>query len=388
MANEELRRRARRVKIYWAVAGFVVLAAIVYTLLPRPAEADLVRIDRGDVRLEIVDEARTRMHDVYVVSAPVAGRVLRVDVEAGDDVVAGTTLARMAQAAAGFLDTRSDLQARAAVAAAQAHLDASRADLVLAEREHRRTLQLAEAKLVAEAATDQSRARFEAAQAARAAAEAELQRARSAVLAPERVARGLVQVRSPATGRVLRVPQESEAVITAGTPLVEVGDPTFIEVVAEFLSQDAVRMTPGAPARIENWGGPPLAASVYRVEPVARTKVSALGVEEQRTNVILHFADRQAASQLGHDFRVDARVVIETAPDALRAPLGALFRQGEGWAVYRVVDGRARLTPVETGIADGTWRVITGGLAEGDSVVNFPAGTLVDGARVVAREST
>jgi HlyD family secretion protein len=124
---------------------------------------------------------------------------------------------------------------------------------------------------------------------------------------------------------------------------------------------------------------------VERVEPVARTKISALGVEEQRTNVILQFEDRQGASRLGHDFRVDARVVLSRTAGALRAPLGALFRQGEAWAVYRVVDGRVRLTPVATGIADGSWRVVTEGLEEGDSVVSFPSNTLVDGARVVAR---
>src|SRR5690606_29847371 len=145
----------------------------------------------------------------------------------------------------------------------------------------------------------------------------------------------------PSSGRVLRVPQESEAVIAAGTPIVEVGDPGHVEVVGDFLSQDAVRMKPGAPAQVENWGGPPLPARVERIEPVARTKISALGVEEQRTFVILQFTDDARDPPRAHDFRVDVRVVIDEAKDAVRVPLGALFRRGDGWALYKVVDGRA-----------------------------------------------
>jgi HlyD family secretion protein len=158
-----------------------------------------------------------------------------------------------------------------------------------------------------------------------------------------------------------------------------------VEVVAEFLSQDAVRMRPGQRAFIENWGGPPLAATVERVEPVARMKVSALGVEEQRTNVILQFDDRAAAQALGHDYRVDARVVVEEQADAVRVPLGALFRHGEGWATYRVADGRAVLTPLATGIADDSFRVVARGLAAGDTVVLFPGNAVSDGQSVTGR---
>jgi HlyD family secretion protein len=195
-----------------------------------------------------------------------------------------------------------------------------------------------------------------------------------------------VAIPAPADGRVLSVPQKSENVLAAGSPLILIGDPTHIEVVAEFLSQDAVRMQAGAPARIENWGGPPLAASVERVEPVARMKVSALGVEEQRTNVILQFADVGAAARLGHDYRVDARVTVDQASDAVRAPLGALFRHGDGWAVYKVnAAGRIELAPVTTGISDTTYREIREGLAPGDTVVLFPANTVGAGLRVKPR---
>ncbi len=386
MANDELRRRARRVRIFWIVSAVAVIAVITAAMLPGAVEADIARVDRGDVRVEVVDEGRTRMHDVYVISAPITGRVLRVTVEPGDEVTAGAVIARMSRAAAGFLDTRSYMEAKATVGAAEAQLRSANADLALAEREHRRNVELAQASLISKAATDQSEARLDAALAARDAADAEVTRARSALLEAGRTESGTVNVRSPSAGRVLRVPQESEAVIAAGTPIVEVGDPRHIEVVAEFLSQDAVRMKPGATAQIENWGGPPLPAVVDRVEPVARTKISALGVEEQRTNVILQFTSAATDKPQAHDFRVDVRVVIGEAKSALRAPLGALFRYGEGWAVYKVVNGRAVTTPVAVAEADSRFRAVASGLTLGDEVILFPGSAVSDGTPVKPRE--
>lgn len=388
MASEELQKRTRRVRVSWIVAATVVLVSIVAAMIPKRIEVDLVRADRGDVRVEVVDEGRTRMHDVYVVSAPITGRVLRVEVEPGDAVETGAVLARMSRAAAGFLDPRTDLQARAAVVAAEAELRSSQAELALAEREHRRNTELLAANLISKALADQSEARLDAAKAARDAAKAEVTRARSALLAADRTEGGVVNVTSPTAGRVLRVPQESEAVVAAGTPIVEVGDPSHIEVVAEFLSQDAVRMKPGAPAQIENWGGSPLPAVVDRVEPVARTKISALGVEEQRTNVILQFVPSAQENPLAHDFRVDARVVIGEAKRAVRVPLGALFRQGEGWAVYKVVAGRAVRTSVQVAEADTRYRAVTSGIKEGDEVIVFPSREVSDGVRVKPRSTT
>lgn len=385
MANDELQRRSRRVRIFWIAAAAVVVIAIALSMLPGSAEVDIAQADRGDVRVEVVDEGRTRMHDVYIISAPITGRVLRVEVEPGDEVAAGAIVARMSRAAAGFLDTRSDLQARAAVTAAEAQLRSRDADLALAEREHRRNTELVAANLIAKAAADQSEARRDASRAARDAARAEVQRARSALQDPSRTASGVVNVTSPSAGRVLRVPQESEAVINTGTPIVEVGDPRHVEVVAEFLSQDAVQMKHGAAAQIENWGGPPLPAVVDRVEPVARTKISALGVEEQRTNVILQFKNGPGDLQ-AHDFRVDVRVVIREAKNAVRVPLGALFRRSEGWALYKVVDGRAALTEVQVAEADPHVRAVTSGVTEGDAVIVFPSASISDGTRVKPRK--
>ena len=204
----------------------------------------------------------------------------------------------------------------------------------------------------------------------------------------ERMASGTIAVRAPVAGQVLRVPQKSESVVVVGAPIVELGDPSHVEVIAEFLSQDAVRMRPGQPATIENWGGAPLSATVDRIEPVARTKISALGVEEQRTNVILQFKDQKQALQLGHDYRVDARVVVDVSNNAVRAPLGALFRRGQQWSVYQVVEGRAVLKDVQVGVADSAFRVITAGLAAGDVVVLFPGSAISDGMRLRARKSS
>jgi len=385
MAIDHFDKRRRRVRRFWIAAALVAALAIGYGLLPRAIEADVVQIDRGAIQVDLVDEGRTRMHDVYTVSAPISGRLLRVEVEPGDPVQRNVVIARMTQASAGFLDTRSEIAARAAVEAGIAALRAADTELALAQREDERIRALAARQLVPASAADSSRARFEAAQAARDAQAAELARARSALQPAGRRGEASVDIRAPASGRVLSVPQQSENVLPAGTPLILIGDPTRVEVVAEFLSQDAVRMRPGAPARIENWGGDPIPATVERIEPVARMKVSALGVEEQRTNVILEFGDPASAAPLGHDFRVDARVTIERVDDAVRAPLGALFRQGDGWAVYKLVDGRARLQAVQTGIADTDHREITGGLAAGDTVILFPGSTITENLRVKPR---
>jgi HlyD family secretion protein len=385
MATEQFLLRRRRVRWIWGVAIAVCLVLVGIGLMPRPLEVDIVKLDRGTVRVDLVDQGRTRMHDVYVISAPFSGRVLRVEVEPGDAVRAGDIVARMTRTAAGFLDTRTDLQARAAVDAAAAQLRAAQTEQDLAARDDARTRDLATQRLVAAAAVDASQARLKAAQASRDAAAAELTRARSALLPAEQTAGGSVAVRTPAAGRVLSIPQKSESVITAGSPLVQVGDPSHVEVVAEFLSQDAVRMRPGQRAFVENWGGAPLAATVERVEPVAHMKVSALGVEEQRTNVILQFSDARAAGTLGHDYRVDARVAIDEATDALRIPLGAIFREGDGWATYKVIAGRAVLTRLATGVADDSYRVVQSGLRAGDEVILFPGPGISDEARVTPR---
>lgn len=181
---------------------------------------------------------------------------------------------------------------------------------------------------------------------------------------------------------MLSVPQKSESVVTAGTPIVTLGDPSRVDVVAEFLSQDVVRMKPGDRALIENWGGDAVAAIVKRIEPVARTKVSALGIEEQRTRVVLRFVGTAPEPLRAHDYRVDTRVVLAEQRDAIRVPLGALMRLGNNWTVYRLARGRVEKVMVTVGVQDTGYGVVEQGLTVGDEVVIFPFAQLEDGVRV------
>ena len=378
-------RAARRRLSLWAAVAIALSAVLAVAFWPRAIDVELATVDRGMVREELVDEGRTRMREVYVVAAPVSGRLLRVAVEPGDAVRAGEGVARMTRGATGFLDARIEAEARASLTAATARRAAATAERELAATEATRATTLARDRLIATTTVDAARTRVRAATAAEDAAVAEERRARSTLLSAgvgAEAGTATFAVVSPASGVVLRVAQESEAVVAAGAPLVVVGDPSELEVVSEFLSQDAVRFAPGSRASLENWGGPPVEAVVHRIEPVARTKVSALGIEEQRANVVLRFTAPPPPALRAHDFRVDARIVVAEQADALRVPLGALFRRDGGWAVYRERGGRAEAVPVQVGIQDATRRVVTGGLAAGDRVVLFPSADIRDGSRV------
>ena len=383
--SADARRSVRRRLLLWGAVAIALVVTLAVAFWPRAVEVELATVDRGTVREELVDEGRTRMREVYVVAAPVSGRLLRVAVEPGDAVRAGEGVARMTRGAAGFLDARIEAEARAALAAASARRSAAVAERELAATEAARMTTLARDRLVAASARDAAAARLRSAEAGEEAAAAEERRVRSALLAAGTGAESggtSFAVAAPAAGVVLRVAQESEAVVAAGTPLVVIGDPAEVEVVAEFLSQDAVRIAPGARASLENWGGPPVAAVVHLIEPVARTKVSALGIEEQRANVILRFVALPPATLRAHDFRVDARVVVAEQADAVRVPLGALFRSDGGWAVYRERGGRAERVPVELTVQDSNFRAVVSGLSPGDRVVLSPPAEVFDGGRV------
>lgn len=375
-----------RGKAYY-VAGIVVIAVLLWVALrPQAIPVETVIIDRGTVQSTLVDEGRTRMREVYIVSAPVAGRLLRVEVEPADQVHQGETLARMTRGVSGFIDSRSEAEARAAVSAAEARERAAIAEREWAVLEDARLEQLAASHLIADADRDAARTRLRAARAAEAAASAEVRRARSAVLSVGRDGKSeYISLKAPVAGMVLSVPQESESIIAAGTPVVVLGDPSRVDVVADFLSQDAVQIKPGDRALIENWGGAPVPAVVERIEPVARTKVSALGIEEQRTRVVLGFAGAVPKSLQSHEYRVDVRVVLEEARDAVRVPLGALFRSGDGWAVYRERSGRTELVKVKLSVSGSTHRAVQAGISAGDRVVLFPGAELRSGARIAPR---
>ncbi|MGD9942350.1 MAG: efflux RND transporter periplasmic adaptor subunit [Burkholderiaceae bacterium] len=389
-------------RVIGALAIAAAVLAVAVMMRTPPAAATLAEVGRGAMTVTVDDLGRTRVVDLYTVSAPISGELDRSPLKVGDAVQAGRTLvARIRPALPGPLDARTQAQAQANVRALDAQLAAARAAVAqaqaqatLAERAYQRTTQLAEREYVAAATVDAARTERERSQAAltqaRDAAEAAQHAsaaARAALIVADSNAagRGAVSVLAPTSGEVLRVPQESERVVAAGTPLLDVGDPTRLEIVAELLSSDAVKVAPGAPALIDAWGGEqPLRATVRRVEPFGFTKISALGVEEQRVNVLLDFAEpREAWHRLGHGYRATVRIEIWRADDVLRVPVGALFRDGDRWAVFTIDERkRARLTPLEIGRMNETFGEVRSGLEAGARVVLHPSDKISDGVRV------
>lgn len=367
----------------WLAAGLALVLGLAWLAWPRPLKVEIDVVDRGPVARTLVDEGRTRIHDVFGIVAPVGGDLRRITLHPGDTVARGQVLATLGPADPSLLDARTAAAAQAAVSAARAGLAAAEADADLARRDQARIASLAGQGYASRSALEAADAALRAARAQIAARQAELRGAQALAGGTASAARAETPVRSPANGRVLRILQESGGVVAAGTPLLEIGNPADLEVVADFLSQDATQVKVGADATLEGWGGETsIPARVARIEPYARTRVSALGVEEQRVSLILRLTDPASAPVLGHGFRVDARITLSRVNDALRVPADALVRKGEGWAVFRVTDGRARLVPVRTGIGDDRHREVLEGLSAGDRVVLYPAATLVDGARI------
>jgi len=401
-------RASLRRNLVLAVIAVLVAAVLVYAFLPQPVPADLAEVSRGALRVTVDDEGRTRVKEVYVVSAPVAGRVLRIDRHVGDQVKAGeTVLATIQPTAPTFLDLRGKRQAEAAVHAAEAALQLSEAELARAQAELEyarsdlaRARKLASGDTISPKALDNAKRNFKTSEAAVAAAEAtlrvksfDLETARASLIEPgSEVAAGggencCVSVRAPVDGCVLRLVQESEAVIAAGAPLVEIGDPRDLEVVVDLLSRDAVRIREGAEVAIDEWGGAAaVEGRVRRIEPTGFTKVSALGIEEQRVNVIIDFTDPPARwESLGHGYRVEAHIVVWQSEDALKVPVSALFRQEEDWAVFVVAEARARLRRVAIGHRNSLAAEVLDGLAEGERVVLYPSDRISDGVAVAVR---
>jgi len=385
------------------IASVLVVAGILAVALwPKAIEVDVVRVERGPMRVTIDEEGETRVRERFVVSAPVSGRLERIELEPGDAVVRGkTVVARLIPAAPPLLDPRASAElsaraeaARAAVGQAQADRERAAAAVTRAQSSLRRQQQLTEAGAISrdelEVAQTTLRTVEEALHAAEfavARAERELQAARSR-LAPSAAGGRPVDVIAPVSGVVLKRQRESEMVVPVGEPLLEIGDPANLEIVADLLSTDAVRVPPGAPVLIEQWGGNhPLNARVRRIEPSGFRKISALGVEEQRVNVIIDLVDGAAARQLGDGYRVEVRVVIWRDDAAFKTPIGALFRRGDQWAAFVVDKDVARLQTVQLGQRNDTEGQITGGLAEGQTVVLHPPDTLQDGIRVKIRAS-
>ncbi len=398
----------RRRVIIWTVIGLVGLAALVVALLPRASAVDQATITSGPMRVTLDHEGVTRVRERFVVSAPVAGRVLRIELEPGDPVARGkTVLATLMPAAPPLLDARTRAESISRVQAASATLDRVRAEREqakassdFASSEAHRMQSLVEQGLATRqagaAAASEADVRgrsLQAAEAAVAAAAHDLETARATLVEPgsgvtAASAPKSVGVRSPIDGVVLKRIRQSESVVAQGEPLIEVADPAALEVIADFLSTDAVRMRPGMPALIDRWGGAsPLKGRVRRVEPSAFLKVSALGVEEQRVWVVVELEDPyEAWRTLGDAYRVEARIITWERTDALQIPTSALFRQGDRWAAFSVESGRARLRPVTIGQRNGVTAELLGGLKSGDQVIVHPGDQIADGTRVTLRE--
>jgi HlyD family secretion protein len=398
----------RKTLLYGAAATVSIALLLGWAFAPRPVEVEVAVAATGRFVSTIDEDGRTRLRDRYVVSAPLAGRLSRIALRPGDAVAADAPIATLTPALAPMLDERTvrEQQARVEVVEANlmraaARIERSKVAVELARNELRRTEQLAAQGFVAPTKVESDRLaavasqrELEAAVAEHLASGHELAQARAALLAVRQSGSprgaGSFVVRSPIAGRVLRVVQASEATVAIGTPLVEIGDVSRLEVVAELLTTDALRIRPGDRVMIERWGGPvTLEGRVRQIEPGAFTKVSALGVEEQRVNVLVDIASPPEQWQaLGDGYRVSVRIVAVAVDDALRVPVSAVFpRPGAdgGMAVFTVADGRARTTPVEVGGRNGTDAWIRDGLAPGTTVIVYPPAGVRDGVRVRAR---
>jgi HlyD family secretion protein len=390
-----------------AVVLAVVIAGFAYVLSPKPVPVDSMVIDRGPIRVTVDEEGKTRIKDVYTVSAPITGRLLRLPVRVGDPVSAQTSpVASILPVSPSFLDqrTRSELQAaaqaaEAAVGLAEAELARKQAEERFAKNNLDRADRLAKTATISQSAFEKAALDYDTAKAAVLQAEANLdlrrheyESAEARLIEPDTApaddnASCCVIVYAPSDGVVLRLIQESEMVLQAGTPILEVGDTGNLEIVVDLLSTDAVRIAVGAEAKIENWGGPPLNARVSRIDPAGFTKVSALGIEEQRVTTVLQLSDpKDDWKTLGHDFRVFVRITAWEHDDALRVPLSALFRVDSDWAVFRIEDGIARQTVIRIGQRNGRHAEVLEGLAEGDRIILYPSDRVADGGAVVPRD--
>lgn len=392
------------------LGGLVLAGALVWAMWPEPAAVDMGTVARGPMQVTVSAEGITRVREPYTITAPITGSLTRSPVQVGDRVVRGESVVAVIQPAEpALMDARSRLQAEAAVTEAEATVRLAEANVVRAQSDlsHAST-QLERNRELAERGTiprrmleDMEQAHVTATQALSAArSELDMHRATLARMQAQLMGPSLVQmpvnggdaccvrIVAPETGTVLDVTDTSARLVQAGAPLLSIGDIADLEIELDLLSADAVRVPPQARALIERWGGDSvLEARVRRVEPAAFTRVSALGIEEQRVRLRLDIlTPPDARAGLGDRFRVFVRVVLWEGEEIVQLPQAALFRHDGGWAVFRVIEGRAVLTPVQIGRQAGGQAELLGGLEEGATVVMYPASSLSDGARVVARE--
>lgn len=400
----------KRSVVGWTIAFCIAAGAVYYGFRPNPVPVDTASVDRGEITVTVDDEGVTRIKEIYSVSAPVAGRVLRSPVEVGDEVVRSETVVAVIEPEQpNFLDARLRREAEAqvrvaqsALAFAQAELKRHQAELAYSRNELKRAQSLSRRSTISEQALEKAEldvrtheAALDTAKARISMREQELESARArALIGPVAPAVPAVDpslccysVTAPESGRVLSIYTESERVVQAGTQLVEIGDPHDIEIVVDLLTNDSVKIAPGADVRISRWGGETdLVGRVRHIEPGGYTKVSALGIEEQRVNVIIDFVGDSATwRSLGNEFRVFVHITQWHADDVLKLPVSALFRTADQWAVYQVVDNRVVQVDVEIGHVNQHFAEVLAGLDVDDRVVMHPSDRVAHGVVIVDR---
>ena len=398
----------KRILVMVALAG--IAGGFIWLMWPQPIQVDVAKAVLGRMQLTVDEEGISRIKEVYTVSAPVAGKVARSPREVGDHVVAGvTTVAAIRSADPTMLDARTRVELAAAVEAAKADRDFASAAVLQAEKELRfaeaeleRASYLVSKKVMALNAlekrqldADSAQQRLESAKAQLDARLHNLEIAEAKLLGPATRAGAeppedcCIDLTSPVNGIILQIPVENEQIVQAGTPLVEIGNPFDTEISVDLLSTDAIQVKPGALAFVSGWGGPnELKARVKRVDPAAFTKISALGIEEQRVRAILEITDPPAKwTGLGHLYRVFVHITIWQSENALQVPLSALFRWEGNWAVFKVADGLAKLTKITVGQINSSNVQVLSGLSAGDTVVVHPSDLVTDGVQVEMRES-
>ena len=387
------RRHPHRSKRWLPWLGAALLVAlIVIGFIPRPIPVEITRVTQGRLRATVNEEGKTRIQQRYVVSAPVTGHLRRIPFKAGAEVIAGkTVVAVIDPVSPAMLDARHRALAKARRDTAAAALDKAKEAQRFAASELRRIEKLFAGKVASQQEQENAQWRetssakdFAAAVSALREAETELEEFAPGDGSATNGVRAPVEVTSPTSGRVLHVFEESTRVVAAGAPLLEVGDPADLEAIIEVLSRDGAAIAPGAKVELEQWGGgQALEARVRWVEPAAFLKVSALGVEEQRVNVVVDFVTPYPQRRtLGDNFRVEARIVVWEADQALKVPAGALFRRGANWAAFVLAGGRAELRRVAVGRSSGSEMQILDGLKDGEEVILYPGDRVKAGQRV------
>lgn len=390
--------------ILFAVAAAVV-ALVAYGMMPRRVVVDVAKVTRGPLRITVEEEGKTRVQDRFVVSAPVAGFVRRITLDVGDRVTRGQVVAHLEPLRSTVLDPRSHAEAEARVESAKAALDAAKENARVAvasddyaRAKYERTKKLHESGFSsgdelerAESEARQALSTLKSSEFAVEVARSDLEAARTHLMYSSgdggRSPRGTLAVRAPAEGSVLGIPHESEGVVEAGSPLIEIGNPRALEVEVDVLSTDAVRIRPGTTVHFDRWGGDGLLEGKVRtVEPAGFTKVSALGVEEQRVLVIADITSPPALwEQLGDGYRLEASFLLWEGDDILQVPASALFRYEDGWAAFAVEGGRAKRRTVTVGRRNGLVAQIVSGLDEGEVVIAHPSDKIEDETRIRKR---